>query len=135
MDGGVRGGNRNHDIIRKDQRSGVDRRRSRTGQDDRACVSRGVRAPLDRLRTRDGRQEVDLIVERGDHRIVGMEVKLGADVTDRDVRHLLWLRDALGDDVLDLVVITTGTIAYRRKGWDRRGACGVARSIISERRR
>ena len=77
--------------------------------------AQAAEARVRHLRARDGRQEVDLIVERGDHRIVGMEVKLGADVTDRDVRHLLWLRDALGDDVLDLVVITTGTIAYRRK--------------------
>lgn len=32
----------------------------------------------------------------------------------RDVRHLLWLRDNLGDDVADLVVLTTGRHAYRR---------------------
>jgi len=30
------------------------------------------------------------------------------------VRHLLWLREQLPDDVSDLVVITTGTHAYRR---------------------
>lgn len=31
-----------------------------------------------------------------------------------DVRHLLWLREQLGEDLLDAAVITTGTHAYRR---------------------
>jgi predicted AAA+ superfamily ATPase len=66
------------------------------------------------LREQDGRHEVDLIVERADQRVVAMEVKLAAAVDDRDVRHLHWLRDKLGDDLLDAVVITTGSHAYRR---------------------
>lgn len=33
---------------------------------------------------------------------------------DADVRHLLWLRDQMPDDVADLVVVTTGKYAYRR---------------------
>jgi predicted AAA+ superfamily ATPase len=67
------------------------------------------------LRTRDGRQEIDLIVERDDQKVLAIEVKLSATVTDADVKHLLWLREQLGDDVLDLVIITTGTHCYRRK--------------------
>ncbi|MDO4646540.1 hypothetical protein [Arachnia rubra] len=35
-------------------------------------------------------------------------------MSGKDVRHLLWLRDQLGDQVRDLVVITTGPTAYRR---------------------
>lgn len=66
------------------------------------------------LRVQDGRHEVDLIVERADQRVVALEVKLSAEVEDRDVRHLLWLRDKLGDDLLDAAVISTGTHAYRR---------------------
>jgi hypothetical protein len=31
------------------------------------------------------------------------------------VRHLLWLRERLPDLVADLVVVTTGTTAYRRR--------------------
>lgn len=46
--------------------------------------------------------------------MIGIEVKLSATVDDTDVRHLLWLRDQLPDDVVDLVVLTTGTSAYRR---------------------
>jgi uncharacterized protein len=43
-----------------------------------------------------------------------MEVKLSPVVTDEDVRHLLWLRDRLGTEMLDLVIVTTGQFAYRR---------------------
>lgn len=66
------------------------------------------------LRDQDGRHEVDIIVERADQRVVAFEVKLSAEVDDRDVRHLLWLRDKLGDDLLDAAVLSTGTHAYRR---------------------
>jgi uncharacterized protein len=44
-----------------------------------------------------------------------MEVKLAASVNDGDVRHLHWLADRIGGDLLDLVIITTGADAYRRK--------------------
>jgi uncharacterized protein len=66
------------------------------------------------LRTRNGDREVDLIVERGDGRVLAMEVKLSPVVRDGDVRHLLWLRERLGDRFLDAVVVTTGREAYRR---------------------
>ena len=51
---------------------------------------------------------------RADQRVVGLDVKLSAEVVDRDVRHLHWLREKIGDDLLDAAVITTGTHAYRR---------------------
>ncbi|MFW0183130.1 hypothetical protein ACN082_06450 [Rothia sp. CCM 9417] len=34
--------------------------------------------------------------------------------TDRDVRHLLWLKEQLPHRVASLVVITAGDVAYRR---------------------
>lgn len=67
------------------------------------------------LRLYSGDREVDLIVERADHRIVAIEVKLGATVRDEDVKNLLWLREKIGDDLLDAVVINTGPRAYRRR--------------------
>jgi len=67
------------------------------------------------FRTKAGEREVDLIVQRGDRRVVAMEVKLAGAVDDGDVRHLRWLMDHLGDDLLDAVVITTGAEAYRRQ--------------------
>ncbi len=66
------------------------------------------------LRTRDGDHEVDLVVVRDDGRVLALEVTLAATVSDRDVRHLSWLQRALGDTLLDAVVLTTGPTAYRR---------------------
>jgi predicted AAA+ superfamily ATPase len=72
-------------------------------------------ARVKHLRLQGGRREVDLIVERADQRVVAIEVKLGNAVEDRDVKHLLWLREQIGDDLIDAVVIHTGPQAYRRK--------------------
>lgn len=80
----------------------------------RACAQ-SAEANTSHLRTQRGEREVDIVVEGADGRIVGVEVKLSRTITDRDVRHLLWLRDALGSKTADLVVLTTGTQAYRRK--------------------
>lgn len=66
------------------------------------------------LRTGNGDHEVDLIVEGVDGQVLGIEVKLTAAVTNADVTHLRWLRDQMPDSVVDLVVLTTGTHAYRR---------------------
>ncbi len=66
------------------------------------------------LRTQSGRHEVDLIVETDDG-VLGIEVKLGAVPTEHDLRHLVWLSDRLGDDLLDSIVITTGPEAFRRR--------------------
>ncbi|MCW2956530.1 MAG: family ATPase [Thermoleophilia bacterium] len=71
-------------------------------------------ARVGHLRTKGGDREVDLIVERADGRVVAIEVKLAARVDDADVRHLSWLREQIGDDLLDAVVVTTGIEAYRR---------------------
>lgn len=76
--------------------------------------AQAAEAHVRHLRVQDGRHEVDLIVERGDHRVLAMEVKLSASVDDHDVRHLLWLEEQLGDDLLDTVIVTTGEQAYRR---------------------
>ena len=67
------------------------------------------------LRLQGGRQEVDLIVERADQSVVAIEVKLSGTVEQHDVKHLLWLRERIGDDLIDAVVIHTGPQAYRRK--------------------
>lgn len=81
------------------------------------CVrvyAQAAEARVKHLRLHGGRQEVDLIVERADQRVIGIEVKLGGSVGDDDVKHLLWLREQIGADLLDAVVIHTGPQAYRR---------------------
>lgn len=72
------------------------------------------RARVHHFRTHRGEREVDFIVERRDGRVVAVECKLTVDVGDDDVRHLRWLREQIGDDLLDAVVVTTGRFAYRR---------------------
>lgn len=72
-------------------------------------------ATVKHLRTYSGDHEVDLIIERADGRIVGLEVKLAQTITDLDVRHLKWLADKIGDELLDRIVISTGQSAYRRR--------------------
>lgn len=66
------------------------------------------------LRTSDGAHEIDLIIEGENGALLAIEVKLSPVVNDRDVRHLHWLREEMRDQVSDLVVINTGTHAYRR---------------------
>ena len=82
------------------------------------CVrvyAQAAEAAVRHLRTHRGRQEVDLIVERADGRVIAIEVKLGSAVSAQDVKHLLWLRDRIGRDMIDALVITTGPQAFRRE--------------------
>ena len=71
-------------------------------------------AKIGHLRSIDTTREIDLIVEARDSSVVAIEIKLARDVQDRDVRHLNWLRDELGERVVERVLITTGPHAYRR---------------------
>ncbi|WP_375003751.1 hypothetical protein [Aeromicrobium sp. CTD01-1L150] len=77
-------------------------------------AAQAVEARVRHLRTRNGDHEVDLIVEGADGQVLGIEVKLAAAIHDSDVRHLLWLRDQLPEQTVDLMMITTGRQAYRR---------------------
>lgn len=71
-------------------------------------------AQVGHLRTKDTDREIDLIVEGEDRRVVAIEVKLSESVSDKDVRHLNWLHDQIGDRLADRVLVTTGEHAYRR---------------------
>ena len=86
---------------------------SQAGADLRT-YAQSAEARVGHFRTRDGDREVDFIVERPDQRVVGVEVKLASVIDDNDTRHLRWLKERLGDDLLDAVVISTGSTAYRR---------------------
>lgn len=76
--------------------------------------AQAAEASVRHLRTKGGRQEIDIIVERRDGRVVAMEVKLARNVSDDDAKHLHWLREKMGQDLLDAVIINTGPSAYRR---------------------
>jgi predicted AAA+ superfamily ATPase len=66
------------------------------------------RARLHHLRTEAGRQEVDLVLDLGAGRLVGFEVKAGTAPIRKDARHLIWLRDELGERFVRGVVFHTG---------------------------
>ena len=82
------------------------------------CVrvaAQSAEARVRHLRQHSGRHEIDLVVERGDHRVVAVEVKLSRTVDDRDGTHLRWLQSEIGSELLDAVIVTTGPEAYRRR--------------------
>ena len=77
--------------------------------------AQAAEADVNHLRTWGGGLEVDLVVVRGDQRVVAVEVKLTAVVADRDVRHLRRLGGRIGPQLLDAAIVTTGADAYRRR--------------------
>jgi predicted AAA+ superfamily ATPase len=70
-------------------------------------------ADVSYFHTENGEREVDFMVTQG-LRTVAVEVKLAPTVDDADVRHLAWLKKAMGRRLTDAAVITTGQVAYRR---------------------
>lgn len=78
-------------------------------------AGQAAQARVGHLRTRNGDHAVDLVLEGPEGQVLGIEVKLAATVRDDDVRHLRWLRDQRPQETVDLLVITTGTDAYRRQ--------------------
>jgi len=70
------------------------------------------RPRLYHLRQEQGRFEVDVLGELGGGLVVGMEVKAGAAPTGSDARHLVGLRDRLGDRFLAGILFHTGPRAF-----------------------
>jgi uncharacterized protein len=64
------------------------------------------------LRDDGGRREIDLVVELGAGRVIGLEFKAGSAPTEGDAKHLFWLRDELGKDFTAGVVIHSGPAVY-----------------------
>ena len=70
------------------------------------------RPQVHHLRTKGGEREIDLLVELGGFRIVGIEIKASAAPRADSAKHLVWLRDTLGDRFLGGVVLHTGPRAF-----------------------
>lgn len=49
-----------------------------------------------------------MVVDLGRGRVFAIEVKAGSAPTRDDVRHLIWLRDELGDDFVGGILLHTG---------------------------
>lgn len=71
------------------------------------------RPRLYHLRQQQGRHEVDLVAEQAAGRVVGIEVKASAAPTIEDARHLIWLRERVGERFVAGVVLHTGPRVYR----------------------
>lgn len=69
-----------------------------------------IRPDISHFRVRQA-DEVDLILESGDGRVAGIEVKASGVVSPQDVRHLRTLRQKLGDRFVGGVVLYTGRTA------------------------
>jgi predicted AAA+ superfamily ATPase len=70
------------------------------------------RPRLYHVRQEQGRFEVDILGELGGGQVVGMEVKANAAPTSSDARHLMGLRDRLGDTFLAGILFHTGPRAF-----------------------
>jgi len=66
------------------------------------------RARLFHLRQERGLHEVDLVAEQGAGDVIAIEVKAGAGNSPEAARHLIWLRDRLGDRFVRGLVLHTG---------------------------
>ena len=77
-------------------------------------LAQAADARVGHLRTKGGEREIDFIVSGRGGRAVAIEVKLSATVDNADVRHLLWLKGEM-PSLTDLVILTTGREAYRRR--------------------
>ena len=113
FDGLISGGDAGWDAIPRDGTLLGALFESLVTQTVRVCAQANE-ARVSHLRTHGGRHEIDLVVERSDGRVAAFEVKLAATVNSTDVRHLHWLGEQIGADLLDAAVITTGPTAYRR---------------------
>ena len=71
-----------------------------------------TRPQLYHLRERDGRHEIDLIADLGIRGVVGIEIKAHSAPSRQHARHLIWLRDRLGDRFVAGAVLHTGPARF-----------------------
>ena len=77
------------------------------------CTVSELSPRLFHVRDANGRHEVDILVELGDGRVVGIEVKADSAPGPDAARHLRWLRDAIGNRFALGLVLHTGPRLFR----------------------
>jgi uncharacterized protein len=77
------------------------------------CTISTMGADLFHLRDTNGRREVDLVIEARDGSIIAVEVKAAATATVHDARHLVWLRQQMGNRFVAGFLVHTGPRAVR----------------------
>lgn len=70
------------------------------------------RRRLHHLRTKEARHEIDVVVELEGGRVLAIEFKASAAVTRDDGKHLVWLRNELGERFVAGAVVYTGPDAF-----------------------
>lgn len=73
----------------------------------------GTRACRSHLRTKGGREEVDIVIEVPGRQVFAFEVKAGGAIGTNDAKHLFWLRDRLGERFVGGAVLHTGPDRYQ----------------------
>ena len=68
------------------------------------------------FRTEAG-DEVDLVLERDDGRVIAFEIKAGTRISSEDLRGLRLLKDRLGSRLQEAIVLYTGEHACRHDRW------------------
>jgi len=64
-------------------------------------------------KTQRGEHEVDFIIQKNS-KVIACEVKFSPTVAPSDGKHLRWLIDKIGSECCDAMIITAGSVAYRR---------------------
>ena len=77
------------------------------------CAVSDLSPRLFHLRDANGRREVDILIEFGDGRVVGIEVKADSAPGPDAARHLRWLRDGVGSQFVAGLVLHTGPRSFR----------------------
>jgi hypothetical protein len=79
----------------------------------RSLISASISAPkVFHLRQQEGVHEVDILLEYGGGRVFAFEVKASSAPSKSDARHLLWLRDELGERFIGGAVLHTGPRSF-----------------------
>jgi len=73
----------------------------------------GGRGRVLHARTKGGREEIDIVVERPGRKVLALEMKASAAPSRADAKHLRWLRDQLGDRFVAGAVMHTGPDAFQ----------------------
>lgn len=63
-------------------------------------------------RSATGHREIDFVLERGDGRVLAVEVKATAAPSAKDAAHLTWLAEKIGDRILGGMVLHTGPSTF-----------------------
>jgi uncharacterized protein len=79
----------------------------------RAEVALMVPSPrMHHLRTAEGRQEIDLLIEVGHRKLVAVEIKATSSPDPGDAKHLRWLKRELNESVVAAVLLHCGSASF-----------------------